>query len=101
MAIDPTMVWYAFFTIFLIGFIFVMWMKKDLRYFFYFVFGAILGFGLFDLPSVVLGYYTYPTNIYPFPIFGVPLTMSLAEGFAVSIVVFIYEFLREHLKFKR
>ncbi len=102
MEIDPTMVWYAFFTLFLIGFISVMWVKRDLRYFLYFIFGYVLGFAVFDLPSVLLGYYTYPASIYIFPIFGVPLTISLAEGFAVSIVVFIHEFLKEQsFKFKK
>jgi hypothetical protein len=95
MAIDPAMVWHAFFTLFLIGFIFVMWMKKDPRFLFYFIFGSILGFALFDLPSIALGYYAYPAGVYPFPILGVPLTVSLAEGFCVAIVIYIHEFLKE------
>jgi len=82
-----------FFALFVLGFTFVMWIKMEMRYLFYFIFGALLGFFVFDLPSVILGYYTYSTDPYLMPLFGVPLTIVLAEGFAVAITIFIYEFL--------
>ena len=93
MEINPIIAWYLFFALFAIGFIFVMWMRRETRYIFYFAFGSILGLFVFDLPSVILGYYKYSTDPLLIPVFGVPLTMAVAEGFAVAITIFIYEFL--------
>lgn len=93
MEIDIVSAWYFFFVLFLSGFAFVMWKKRELRYFLYFVFGTIAGLILFDLPSIAFGYYAYSTNPYFLPLYGVPLTVSLEEGFAAAITIYVYEFL--------
>ena len=43
----------------------------------------------FDVISVSQGYYTYPELF--INIFGVPLTMTIAEGFSVAITVKLFE----------
>ena len=93
MEIGIVSAWYLFFAIFLLGFAFVLWKKKEIRYFFYFMFGTMLGLCLFDLPSIAFGYYAYSTNPYFLPLYGVPLTVSLEEGFAAAITIYVYEFL--------
>jgi len=81
------MIWTAFFTIFGIAFILILWKERDLRYPLYWVFGALFGF-LFDTSAVALGYYRY---LLPFQILGSPVTIIIAEGFCIAITIYIFE----------
>lgn len=45
----------------------------------------IFGF-YFDIVSFMNGYYSYPDIFYVY-LLGVPLTMTIAEGFAVAITI--------------
>ena len=83
-------VWYAFFFLFLAAFLAIVHRERSIRYVFYAVFGVIFGFFL-DLPSVALDYYTYVDSYYLFMVFGVPMSMVLAEGFCAVITIYIYE----------
>lgn len=94
MEIGSVLIWYLlFFPLFALGFTFVICKKREMRYIFYFIFGTAFGFGVFDAPSVALGYYTYSTDPYLLPVYGVPLTIALAEGFAVAVTIYVYEYL--------
>ncbi len=55
------------------------------RHAIYFISGAVLGF-YFDFVSLASGFYAYP-SIYPLAILGIPVTMTIAEGFSVSITM--------------
>ncbi len=81
------MMWTAFFTVFAIAFILILWMERDFRYVLYWVFGALFGF-LFDITAVALGHYKY---LLPLQILGAPVTVTIAEGFCIAITVYIFE----------
>lgn len=87
--------WHVFFIVLLIGYSLILAKVKNKRtYVFYFLFGVLFGF-YFDAISVWQNYYTYH---YYFPsIFGVPLTVTLAEGFSVAITIYLYEFVKKKL----
>ena len=79
--------WYGMFAIIAIAFACVLAYTKDKNYIFYFITGAIVGFYL-DIVSVSQGYYTYHQY---FPsVFGVPVTVTVAEGCAIAITIFLY-----------
>ena len=65
--------------------------REKKRYFFYFALGAALGF-YFDIVSYMNGYYTYH-DFYKLTFLGLPISMTLAEGFSVAITLYIFEFL--------
>ena len=83
--------WYTFFFIFLAAFLLILYRERSVRYVFYVVFGAIFGFFLFDVPSVALDYYTYVESYYLLMVFGVPISMALAEGLCAAITIYVYE----------
>ncbi|MBI2580659.1 hypothetical protein HYV85_02525 [Candidatus Woesearchaeota archaeon] len=92
-------VWYVFFIALLIGYFLILAIVKNKRaYVLYFVFGVLFGF-YFDLFSVSQNYYTY--NYYFPSIFGVPLTVTLAEGFSVAITIYLYEFIKTRLSARK
>ena len=81
--------WTLTFAALVTGFISVLFITKEKRFFWYFAWGAILGF-LIDIVSVSSGYYQY--FLYPqYPGLGFPLTVSLAEGCAVSVTIFLFD----------
>ncbi len=81
--------WTAFFTVFAIAFILILWKERDVRYLFYGVFGALFGF-MFDTTAVSLGYYSYILT--PFMLIqDIPLTVTIAEGFCIAITIYIFE----------
>jgi len=51
----------------------------------------------FDVFSFMNGYYSYP-DIFPVTIFGLPLSMTIAEGFSVVIVIRAFELGKGFLK---
>ncbi len=81
--------WYSFFVIVFLVFIFILYRKKEIRFFWYFVFGSLFGF-MFDLFSYTFGYYSYP-DFYLLTVFGLPFSMTLAEGFCVATMIFFFE----------
>ncbi|HIH31232.1 TPA: hypothetical protein HA235_00845 [Candidatus Woesearchaeota archaeon] len=78
--------WYAILGILVLLFIVIIIYTKKKDYLYYFIAGAIIGF-YFDIVSVSQGYYLY--HPYPPVIFGVPLTVTIAEGCAIAITIFI------------
>jgi uncharacterized membrane protein YoaT (DUF817 family) len=66
--------------------------QNKMRYFLYFVFGCVFGF-YFDIVSFTQGYYSYP-DIFYIKILGLPLSMTLAEGFSVAITIYIFELIK-------
>lgn len=58
-------------------------------YLLYFIFGLLFGF-YFDITSFTFGYYSYP-DFFMFKIFGLPITMILAEGFSITITMKVFE----------
>ena len=84
--------WYFTFIIILALYLIVMLkVKNKRRYLAYFLAGCFLGF-YFDFISVIQNYYTY--HPYPPTLYGVPLTVTIAEGFSVVITIYLYEFLK-------
>jgi len=84
--------WYAIFAALLVSYLFIFrYVKAKRRYFFYFVAGSVLGYG-FDLISFTNGYYYYP-DFYKVLLFSLPVSMTIAEGFAVAITIYLSEFL--------
>ena len=91
MEINPMLAWYLFFTVFLSAFLFIIYRGREIRFLFYAMVGALLGYLVFDVPSVALGYYVYVERYYLLSVLGVPVSMALAEGFCVAIAVYVYE----------
>lgn len=86
--------WYGLFAVLLMGYLLIQFtVKSKKKYFVYFVAGAVFGF-YFDIVSFTNGYYSYP-DFYKFTIFGLPFSMTLAEGFSAAIAIYLYEFIRK------
>jgi hypothetical protein len=86
--------WYVVFLGLFFAFILVLLATRDKKYLLYFVAGSIFGF-YFDFFSFAFGYYSYP-NIYVVTVLGLPLSMTIAEGFSVSIIFFVYNTIRKY-----
>ncbi len=86
---DAIKFWY-----FLFGLLFFTYLciqlktDKKIRYFVYFLAGALLGY-YFDVVSVANGYYHY--HQYWPTILNVPFTVTLAEGFSAAITIYLFE----------
>lgn len=89
--------WFALFaSLAIVYFIVLLKARNKRKYLAYFISGAIIGFVL-DFVGVGQSYYHY----YPFygPIIsGIPLSVTVAEGFAVAITICLFEFIRERLE---
>jgi hypothetical protein len=70
--------------------------KNKKLYILYFIFGIIFGF-YFDIVSFTFGYYSYP-DFFPFKLFGLPISMVLAEGFSIVITIKIFEIVKRILR---
>jgi hypothetical protein len=91
--IQPALFWYACFAVFLAAFACILWRERDARYIFYFVFGSLTAFLVFDLPSTAFGHYDYHVQHYLISLMRVPLSITLAEGFCIAITIYLYEHL--------
>ena len=93
------LIWYTIFGILLSGFLFIMYREQKKKlYLAYFLTGMIFGF-YFDVVSFANGYYSYP-DFYPVKILGLPVTMTIAEGFSVAITIRLFEYAKNLLKLK-
>lgn len=91
------MLWIGIFCLLLFGYVYCIYTAKNKRaYTIYFLAGMGLGFYV-DYISFTNGYYSYPA-FYPFTVFGLPLTMTIAEGFATAITIRIFERVKSSLK---
>ncbi len=89
--------WHLIFVLLMISYLFIQLKVKAKRtYFVYFLSGSVLGF-YFDFISFSNNYYSYP-DFYGLTLFGLPITMTLAEGFSVAITMFIFENINQILK---
>lgn len=89
--------WYAVFLLLAAGFAFIVFRENDRKlYILYFVFGSLFGF-YFDTISFSAGYYSYPP--YYLTLFGLPVSMTLAEGFSVAIAMKAAEALKKRIGF--
>ena len=92
---EVLLAWYGIWAALLATFAAILWREKKRKlYALYFAFGMAFGF-YFDSLSVVFGYYSY-AEIAPM-VAGVPLSMTVAEGFAVAITIKASEALRRIL----
>ena len=93
---DAITVWTFIFIALMIAFSLIIFKSKYRKlYLLYFIFGMIFGF-CFDSLSVFLNYYTY-AELY-LNIIGVPITVTIAEGFAVVITIKIFEKIKDLLE---
>jgi uncharacterized membrane protein YoaT (DUF817 family) len=90
--------WYITFLLLLLGLIAILIKTKDRKYILYTVMGSIFGFCA-DIISFTSGFYSYP-DFYLITILGLPFSMTLAEGFATAITVYIAENIMLRLKIK-
>ena len=91
---DNPLIWYGIWLVLLAGFVFILYKEKRKRlYSAYFLTGMAFGF-YFDFVSFTYGYYSYP-DFYPVRMFGLPLSMTIAEGFSVAITMKLFEFARK------
>ena len=82
-------IWITLFFTVMISYLSILYLVENKKkYFLYCAFGIIFGF-YFDIVSYSNGYYTYP-DFYKITILGLPLTMTLAEGFSVGIAIYLY-----------
>ncbi|MBU0472374.1 MAG: hypothetical protein KKF89_02615 [Nanoarchaeota archaeon] len=95
--------WYGLVVVFLVICLLILYFENNKKkYLLYFLGGAVFGF-YFDVISVSQGYYAY----FPFKpvLFGVPLSVTFAEGLAVLITIYGFEkvqsFLKKHKKLKK
>ena len=65
------------------------------KYLLYFVFGMLFGF-YFDITSFTFGYYSY-ADFFLFKIFGLPITMTVAEGFSITITIKVFEITKNYI----
>jgi hypothetical protein len=73
------------------AYLWIVFKTKERRlYLLYFVAGSLIGF-YFDSVSISQGFYSY-TPYGPL-IFGMPILITLGEGFAVAITLFIFGWL--------
>ncbi len=94
---DILLFWSGIWLVLLAAFMVILYKERDRKlYFLYFIFGMVLGF-YFDIFSFTFGYYSY-AGFFPVKIFGLPLSMTIAEGFAVVITIKIFEILKRILK---
>ncbi|MFH1294835.1 MAG: hypothetical protein ABIH90_02740 [Candidatus Aenigmatarchaeota archaeon] len=91
-------IWFGSFIAIAIGFLLILWKDQRRFYSFCFVFAAILGF-YFDYLNTRWGYYSY-AEFYPIMIGGVPLSMTIAEGMAVAITIWLFKYFLEMFKKK-
>lgn len=71
-------------------FVIILYESKNRKLFcLYFVCGMCFGF-YFDIVSFTFGYYSYP-DFFMFKIFGLPLTMIIAEGFSAAITMKVFD----------
>lgn len=88
--------WYGLFAVLLAAYLLIqLTVENKKKYFAYFVAGAVLGF-YFDIVSFTSGYYSYP-DFYKLKILGLPISMTLAEGFSVAITIYVFESLKKRL----
>jgi hypothetical protein len=75
----------------LLSYLLVLSRAKNRRaYLLYFVSGSLIGF-YFDSIAISQGYYSYFP--YGFVVLGMPVLITLAEGFAVAITIYLFEWL--------
>lgn len=86
---NPEIMWYAISLVLLVVYLAIQILTKNKKYFIYFILGSVFGF-YFDYVSFVNGYYSYP-NFYYFKLFGLPISMTLSEGFSVAILMYLFE----------
>lgn len=97
---NSLLLWYGIWAALLAGFILILYKEKNRKlYFLYFIAGMIFGF-CFDIVSFTYGYYSYP-DFFPVKILGLPLSMTIAEGFSVAITIKLFEILKNIVKFKQ
>ncbi len=93
---EMLLVWSGIFLVLLVVFLAILYKaKKRKMYLLLFIFGMVFGF-YFDTLSVAMGHYSYAQLF--LNVFGVPLSMIIAEGFAVVITVRIFETAKSFLK---
>lgn len=91
------MLWYGIWLILFMTFSIILYKTKNKKlYILYFIFGIIFGF-YFDIVSFTFGYYSYP-DFFPFKLFGLPISMVLAEGFSIVITIKIFEIVKRILR---
>lgn len=97
MADIVAVLWYGLFAILLLAYLLILLTAKSKwKYFVYFAAGAALGF-YFDIVSFANGYYSYP-GFYKLAVFGIPFSMTLAEGFSVAITIYLFELARRKFR---
>ncbi len=83
--------WYPLFVALGLGYLSLLrFAKERKRQLAYLIAGSLFGF-YFDVVSVSQGYYVY-ANYFPM-IAGVPLTVTIAEGFSTAITIYLYTLL--------
>jgi len=96
---DTLLIWSGIFAALAAAYLVILYREKDRKlYSLYFIFGMVFGF-YFDAVSVAEGYYAYPELFVN--ILGVPLAITMAEGFSVAITIRLFEFLRKCVKFRQ
>lgn len=92
---EPRLLWYGLFAALALSYFAVQLVTKDRKYFVYFLSGAALGF-YFDL-TFTSANCAYP-DFYLFKVFVLPLSMIVAEGFAVAITMYLFFTIRRFAK---
>lgn len=90
---DIFLFWFGMWLVLLVAFMVILYKERDRKlYFLYFIFGMVLGL-YFDILSFTFGHYSYP-EFFPLKIFGLPFSMTIAEGFAVVITMRLFKALK-------
>ena len=50
----------------------------------------------FDITSFTFGYYSYP-DFFVLKIFGLPISMTIAEGFSMTITIKVFEIAKNYI----
>jgi hypothetical protein len=89
-------VWYGIWLSLLVVFVVIVHTSEHrTKYLVYCVCGMLFGF-YFDITSFTFGYYSYP-DFFVLKLFGLPITMTIAEGCSVTITIKIFELAKKYI----
>jgi len=87
--VDTLLIWCMIWAALCIAYVVCAWTSgRKKLYLAYFLVGMAFGFYL-DLASFISGYYSYP-DFYRIAFLGIPLAMTVAEGFSVGITIRLF-----------
>jgi len=90
MACERIDLWYLVFVATLVGYLLIKNITNNRNATKYFIFGMISGL-YFDIFSTMYRYYVYSAAMFD-NFYGIPITITIAEGFSIAIIIMVLEY---------